>query len=104
MSPRHHASDHRAVIATVYTGSGRRLKRYRRRRSRFPIRLQKRGPRTHAEQLFEELKVECGPPPIRERTINSWIQPETWALVDARAALRREGKLNQQALRTHNRR
>ena len=104
MSPRHHVSDHRAVIATVYTGSGRRLQRYRRRRSRFPIRLQKRGPRTHAEQLFEELKVECGPPPIRERTINSWIQPETWALVDARAALRREGKLNQQALRTHNRR
>ena len=73
MSPRHHDSDHRAVIATVYTGSGRRLKRYKRRRSCFPIRLQKRGPRTHAEQLFEELKVECDPPPLWERTVNSWI-------------------------------
>ena len=44
--PRHHDSDHRAVIASIYGGPLRRIKAYRRRRSRFPIRLPFFGPRT----------------------------------------------------------
>ena len=77
---------------------------YTRKRCRFPVRLPKKGPRTHAEQIFEELKATCEPTPSRERVENSWIQPDTWRLIDARAALRKEGKLAQRALRTHNRR
>ena len=75
-----------------------------RKRCRFPVRLPKKGPRTHAEQIFEELKATCKPTPSRERAENSWIQPDTWQLIDARAALRKEDKLAQRALRNHNRR
>ena len=46
--------------------------------------MTKTVPRTHSEQIFEELKQVCKPPPLQERRENKWIQPETWALVDAR--------------------
>ena len=103
-SPRHHDSNHRAAVATIYAGSRRQLTGYTRKRCRFPVCPPKKGPRTHAEQIFEELKATCEPTPSRERVENSWIQPDTWRLIDARAALRKEGKLAQRALRTHNRR
>ena len=44
--PRHHDSDHRAVVATIYAGSSRQIRGYRKRRGRFPVRLQRVGPRT----------------------------------------------------------
>ena len=103
-APRHHDSDHRAVIATVYAGTARRLAGYIRRRSRFPVRPQRMATQSHAEQIFEQLKATCEAPPKRERKENVWIQPATWALIDTRAALRKEGKLTQQSSRTHNRR
>ena len=92
-APRHHDSDHRAVIATVYAGTARRLAGYIRRRSRFPVRLQRMATHSHVEQIFEQLKATCEAPPKRERKENVWIQPATWALIDTRAALRKEGKL-----------
>ena len=61
-----------------------------------------RGPKKHAETLFEWLTQECQPPPPRERKQNTWIQPATWALIDARASLRKEGLLTKQLSRKHN--
>ena len=88
-SPRHHDSDHRAVVATFYTGSRRRMAGYKRCRCRFPLRMQKTGSRTHSEQIFEDLKRTCEPPPPRQCRENNWIQPATWAMVDARAEIGR---------------
>ena len=72
---------------------------YKRRRCRFPLRMPKTGPRTHSEQIFEDLKRKCEPPPPRQRRENNWIQPATWAMVDARAGMRKQGLLTQQSTR-----
>ena len=95
-APRHHNTNHQAVIATINAGSAAKLARYRRKRCRFPISMPKNGTRTYAETSFEWLKQECEPPPPWERKQNSWIQLATWALVDARALLRKEGLLTKQ--------
>ena len=68
------------------------------------MRHQRKAVRTHTELIFKELKATCKPPPKREQLANVWIQPATWALIDTRAALQKEGKLTQQSLRTYNRR
>ena len=47
------------------------------------------------ETLFEELAKTGEKPTPRERSSNEWIRPSTWALIDHKAALAREGKLNQ---------
>jgi len=74
-SPRHHVSDHRAVVAIIYAGSRRRMVSYKRRRCRFPLWLSKTGPctHTHSEHIVEELKLACEPPPPQERRENKWI-------------------------------
>jgi hypothetical protein len=69
-APRHHDSNHRAVIATIYARTARRLAGYIRRRSRFPVRLQQMVTQSHAEQIFERLKTTCEAPPKRERKEN----------------------------------
>ncbi len=92
--PCHHDSDHRAVVAKIYSGAEKKLKAYQRRFSKFPIRLP-RGPQGELETLFEELCLDVAPPPMRERPKNQWISDSTWVLINQRAALRRAGKLNQ---------
>jgi len=101
--PRHHDSDHRAVVATIYAGSSRQIRGYRKRRGRFPVRLQRVGPRTATESKFEDLKAACEEPPPRQRAANNWILAETWRLVDERAMLRAKGTLSQQKHRQLNR-
>jgi len=96
---RHHDSDHRAIVGRLYAGRRGKLRRYRKRRQRFPVALPRAGPRTHGEALFEELKGACEPPPARQRPANAWISDATWVLVDRRAALRRGGWLSQAASR-----
>ena len=39
--------------------------------------------------------MKCDAPPPRKRPSNSWIRGGTWSIIDHRAQLRREGKLNQ---------
>ena len=75
------------------------MKAYRKKRHRFPIRIQRVGPRTELESKFEELKAGIEKPPPRKRRANNWISLATWALVDHRAQLRRKGMLNQQGAR-----
>ena len=95
----HHDSDHRATVATINGGNSKWLKRYRKRRSRFPLRLPRMGPHTKMDAGFKVLKEKVIVPGPREYKSNDWISKGTWALVDRRAGLRREGKLNQSRAR-----
>ncbi len=101
--PCHHDSDHCAVVAKICSGAEKKLKAYRRRFSKFQIRLP-RGPQGKLETLFEVLCLDVAPPPKRERPKNQWISDSTWVLIDQRAALRRAGKLNQCGARVIRRR
>jgi len=92
-APRHHDSDHRSVILTVRGGKRHRLRRYRQRRQRLPLKLPKQVPHTELETAFETLKEACEVPEPRQRPTNSWISDGTWELVDRRAALRKRGQL-----------
>jgi len=104
VSPRYHDSDHRAIVAQIYSGCGRDMQQYRRNRQRFPITLPRNGPRTELESWFEELQSDCEAPPIRECPANAWISQSTWALVDRRASMRKSGALSQQYSRILGRR
>ena len=73
-------SDHRAVVATLWAGSQRKMSNYRRRHCRFPLR-RPAGPLTPTETMFEELKASIEVPPPRERPANRWISDRTWRLV-----------------------
>ena len=73
------------------------LRRYRRNRRRFPIRLPKVGPHGELETAFQELADSVTVPPARKRDYNDWISPRSWDLIDKKAALRkisRRGRLS----------
>ncbi len=53
--PRHHDTDHRAIVATFCAGLLRKFSMYRKRRERFPVRLPQNRPRTEGGALFEGL-------------------------------------------------
>jgi hypothetical protein len=59
-----HDSDHRAVVAKIYSGAEKKLKAYRECFSKFPIRLPQ-GPQGELETMFEELRLDIAPPPLR---------------------------------------
>ncbi len=67
--PSHHNSDHCAIIAKFYSGDEKKMKAYRQRCHRFPIKLP-RGPQRELETLFEKLCVDIVPPPEKERPKN----------------------------------
>ena len=94
-----HNSDHRATVATILSGESKTLRRYRRKRTRFPLRMARFGPRTELEGAFETLVEAVQPQTVRERPRASWISAATWKLVDKRTALRREDNLPQAAAR-----
>ena len=48
----HHESDHRAVVTRLRRGSTQKLRRYRIRRHRFPVKLPKYVPQTSKKTLF----------------------------------------------------
>ncbi len=91
-------SDHRALVAVIYSEGGEDLKRYRRRTQRFPVSLPC-GPRTQLDAGYEELLQHVVRPPPRERPANKWITDATWKVVDYRTLLRRKGMLSQAAAR-----
>ncbi len=47
--PRHHDTDHGAIVASLYVRSERKMKAYRKRRQRFPLQLTV-GPRAVAKR------------------------------------------------------
>ena len=91
-----HRSDHRAVIAHIKGGDPNRLRRYRKKVARFPIRLPP-GPKTEAEDLFGQLKGTIERLKAREMKRNHWILAATWQLVDCQAQLKSWGELTQSA-------
>eukprot|EP00957_Ditylum_brightwellii_P112015 8541747-Ditylum_brightwellii.AAC.1 len=93
--PRHHDSDHRAIVTRIYGGPLQRMKRYRQRHHQFPIRLPPFGPRTEAESTFEGLKVAVAKPPVRKRPAKAWISPTTWSLINTQAMMQQSKQLPQ---------
>jgi hypothetical protein len=91
--PRYHNLDHRAVIATFWGGSTRRLKSYQCDRQRFPLQLSQRE-ETEQTKMFSRLVAECVKPKLCKRQGNDWISNKTWALVGQRTALRQVGKMS----------
>ena len=100
--PRHHDSDHRAIILNLKRGNIRRLRKYRRQLQTFP--LTPARPLTEPENVFEALKASVERPKPRELQSNGWISTETWDLIDRRAALRKYGSLTQRVERQLGRR
>jgi hypothetical protein len=94
-APRHHDSDHQAVVAIFYGGRPGKVHQYRKRRQRVPLRLPRQGPHGEAETAFEELREAVEPTPPRKCPANQWISEGTWAIINHRAMLRRQGGLDQ---------
>ena len=80
-TPFHHNSDHRAIITGIRVGDATKMKAYRRRMARFPVKLPF-GPQTELCSKFEELQLDVVVPPPRTQPQNSWILAPTWALID----------------------
>jgi hypothetical protein len=85
-SPRHHDSDHRAVVAQVRMGRTQALLKYWKEYRRSPLQLQT-GPQDELETVFEGLKATCKLPPPRKRQGNELILEGAWAFVNKRAQL-----------------
>ena len=79
---RHHYSDHRAIVARLYSGAAGEMKTYRKARQRCPLRLPRVGPMRELEGAFNDLQLGCDPPPPRERPANKWTSDDTWLLID----------------------
>ncbi|EJK60561.1 hypothetical protein THAOC_19061 [Thalassiosira oceanica] len=90
----HHDTDHRAIVAKIWVrGERRRLETYRRNAKRNPLLRELPRPLRQSEQLFEELRSTVARRERRSHPQMSWISDRTWALVDNRARLRRNGSL-----------
>ena len=68
-------------------GDSKWLKRYRKRRSRFPIRLPRMGPHTKMDAGFQVLNETVIVPGPREYQSNDLISKGTWMLLDQCAGL-----------------
>ena len=69
------------------------MKRYVKERETLPVQPPEAGERTEDEELFARLAATIEKPEKRDRAVSSWIRPGTWALVDRRASLRKQGTL-----------
>ena len=102
---RHHDTDHRAIVAKLWVRGGRRgMENYRRKARRNPLLNGLRRPLRRSEQLFEELRHTVARREQRSHPRNAWISARTWALVDNRTRLRRNGSLTGRACRQSSRR
>lgn len=90
---RHHSTDHRAIIATIWSGRREWMSSYRRKVGRNPLLSQLVRPLSEAEEIVERLRATIPKQTRQERHQNSWISSDTWDLVDRRARLRRYGSL-----------
>jgi hypothetical protein len=68
------------------------MTKYQKRNCRFPLQIPQ-GPHTEHVAKYKELHLNIIPPPVRERPANQWILDETWAAIEKRATLRRQGHL-----------
>ena len=99
-----HNSDHRALVAKLHSGNRGCMEAYRKKMQTCPLKIPKGSPMTEGEKMFETLRQTVEKPPAQDRPENSWIRPGTWALIDSRAADRREGRLDNRLARRYGRR
>ncbi len=102
-SPRHHDTDHRAVVAMLRGWKRHRLMAYGRWRQCNPLQLTF-GPQGELKTVFEQLKRDVEKPAPREQQHNKWILPAKWALINMWPMLRRQGRLCQAGFRRMKRR
>ena len=93
--PRVHDSDHRAVVASISRGRKDRLKKYRRRRQKFPLTLPPVEEQDELTRVLGELRKTCEEGERTQRKHGDWILPGTWHLIEHRSMLRRAGNLCQ---------
>ena len=96
IQPRHHDSDHRALVADIRARPGETT-RYVEGWVRLPVQPPTPHPppeeQTKGEKLFAELSAAVEEVPRRERKSCEWIRDGTWRLLDQRASLRKQGRL-----------
>jgi hypothetical protein len=80
------------VMGTIASRPKRDKKSYSRSRKSFPLKKDKVTPINKADSIFDEIKSFMEKDARTTRRWSSWISPETWKLVDSRAALQRNGK------------
>lgn len=97
--PRCFTSDHYMVVGKLLSAPLSSNLSYLRGRTRFPVRAPKWGPHTKVDSIFQDLTAAIDPPTRANRVRSSWISDETWALVDARASLRRAPNRDRTAFR-----
>ena len=88
-----HSTDHRALVTLLHTGEKGNIVAYRKKLQQCPLKIE-RGRMSSDEKKFETLRRAVEPQEARARPENSWIRPGTWALIDSRAAARRDGHLS----------
>jgi exonuclease III len=91
-NPRHYSSDHYMVMGTIASRPKRENRSFSRSRKSFTLKRDKITPINKADSIFDEIKSFVEKDARTTRRWLSWISPETWKLVDSRAALRRHGK------------
>jgi hypothetical protein len=91
-NPRHYSSDHYMVMGNIPSRPKRENTYYYRSRNSFPLKRNKITPLKKADKIFDEIKSFVEKDARTTRRWSSWISPETWKLVDIRAALRRHEK------------
>ena len=90
--PRHHNSDHRALVMQLRARPGG-VRRYTDERKRLPVPPPR--PMTEGDTMLEELVDTLEAPGKRDRPDHEWIRGGTWALIDERASRRKQGTLTQ---------
>ncbi len=68
------------------------MAKYRKQYRQFPLTIP-RGPCAELVSMYEELRLDVIPPPVRERPANRWISEKTWAAIDKRATMQQKGHL-----------
>ena len=93
IQPRHHNSDHRALVVDIKARPGE-IARYVEGRVRLPVQPPPPEEQTKGEKLFAELCATVEEVPRRERKDLDWVRDGTWRLVDQRNSLRKQGRLS----------
>jgi hypothetical protein len=80
------------VLGTIYSKPNQENASYTKQRRCFPLELDKSGPHTKSDHLFQELKAQAVEIIKPTTQWNYWISKETWLMVDIRAPLRRDNQ------------
>ena len=79
--PRHHQSDHRAIVMSLAAGSAVSTKAYVRQLRRFPLQREEEE-HNDLDKIYLKLVEYCGPLPKRKRAAYKWISEESWKILD----------------------